>query len=200
MELPVLTCRKFLELLQEFYDDRPDPPPIDAAFVEPADIPQPQRELLVHDHDMTSTLGRHHGEPITLQVLERKRDRDWYSRHIVLSTAHSKRPAEYGAIRICLPLLDEPTREEVLQGNSPMGGILNSQGVFYRSCPGAFFKIFSNDIINASLQLESSQWLFGRCNCLSDRHGRTMAEVIEILPSEDTGTGDGSARKNWTSQ
>ena len=190
MELPVLTCRKFLELLQEFYDERPDCPVIDAAFVEPDEIPQPQHDLLVHDQDMTSTLERHHGEPITLQVLERKRDRDWYSRHIVLHTARSKRPTEYGAIRVCLPLLDEPTRTEVLKGSAPMGGILHAQGVGFRSCPGAFFKIFSNDVINASLELDSSQWLFGRCNCLADRHGRTMAEVIEILPPEDP-AGDG---------
>lgn len=185
MDLPVLTCQKFLDLLQEFYEARPDPPPLEAEFVEPHEIPQPQRELLVHERDMTSTLERHHGEPMALCVLERKRRREWYSRHIVLETARTHRPAEYGAIRICLPLLDEQAQAEVLKGAAPMGGILKTCGVVFRSCPGAFFRIMSNEVINASLHLAEPQWLFGRCTCLADKHGRTMAEVIEILPPEN---------------
>jgi hypothetical protein len=27
-------------------------------------------------------------------------------------------------------------------------------------------------------------WLFGRCNCLTDGQGGTVAEVVEILPPE----------------
>ena len=185
MELPVLACQKFLDLLQGFYADRPEPPLLDATFVQPNELPPLPRELLVHERDMTSTLERHHGEPMALQVLDRRRDRDWYARHIVLHTARTHRPAEYGAIRICLPLLDEPTRSEVLADAAPVGGLLKAAGVAYRSCPGAFFKILSNELINEALQLDRPQWLYGRCNCLDDKHGRTMAEVIEILPPEE---------------
>lgn len=194
MDLPVLTCPKFLALLNEFYAQRPDPPPIEALLVAPEQMPQPQRRLLVHDRDMTSTLEEHHGEPLALRVLERRVDDDIYARHVVLHTVQTQRPVEYGALRVHLPLLDERVRTALFQARQPLGAILNAHGEVYRGCPGAFFRIFSNDLINDSLQLGRSQWLYGRCNCLTDRAGRTIAEVVEILPPEDE-----SQRSDWSS-
>jgi hypothetical protein len=184
MAISAISCRTLLGLLDEFYEDLAVRPPLEAAVVEPADIPQPQRQLLVHYQDMTSTLQNHFGEPIALRVLDRKLDHDYYLRHIVLETAGSGRPVEYGAIRVHLPSLDESARNEVLEGRTPMGKILNGRRLIYRCCPGAFFRLFSNTIIEQSLRLAAPEWLYGRCNCLSGAQGRTIAEVIEILPPE----------------
>jgi hypothetical protein len=182
----VSRCPKFLGLLSEFYGEMAAPPPIEAALVAPETMPQPQRSLLVHDHDMTSTLVRFHGEPITLRVLDSKRSGDYYRRHIVLQAARSGRPVEYGAIRVNLSRLAAPVEAEVLQARGPLGGILSTYGITFRCCPGAYFKILSNALIGRSLELDAPAWLFGRCNCLSDAGGRTIAEVIEILPPEDS--------------
>ena len=57
-----------------------------ATFVPADSIPQPQHDLLVHFSDMTSTLTRYHGEPVTLKVLQRHQGPQWYRRHIVLET------------------------------------------------------------------------------------------------------------------
>ena len=84
-------------------------------------IPQPQHDLLVHFSDMTSTLTRHYGEPMRLKVLHRQQGPQWYRRHIVLETAQSRRPVEYGAMRILLPLLSEAARLEVLAARTPLG-------------------------------------------------------------------------------
>jgi hypothetical protein len=175
-------CPKFLALLAEFYGEMALPPPIDALMVLPDAIPQPQRSLLAHDRDMTSTLARFHGEPIELRVLDCKLIGDHYRRHIILETAGSRRPAEYGVMRVNLPLLDETAQAEVLRARGPLGGILTAHGITFRCCPGAYFKIFSNALISESLRLDGPKWLYGRCNCLSDAAGRTIAEVIEILP------------------
>jgi hypothetical protein len=182
LPLPVLSCGKFLGLLEEFYRDLPDAPAIDAMLVAAGEIPEPQHRLLVHHRDMTSTLQRHYGTPVVLRVLDRKLARDWYFRHIVLETGPARQGVEYGAIRIFLPLLSEAARVEVLSAQSPLGGILNAHHLAYRSCPGAFFKIFSNAVINRSLQMDASDWLYGRCNCLTDNEGRAIADVVEILP------------------
>jgi hypothetical protein len=182
MYVPVLTCPKFLDLLAEFYSEMTAPPAIDAVMVVPEAIPQPQQSLLVHDRDMTSTLARFHGEPIELRVLDCKLMGDHYRRHIILETAHTRRPAEYGAMRVNLPLLEETAQTEVLKARGPLGGILTAHGITFRCCPGAYFKIFSNALISASLRLDGPKWLYGRCNCLSDAGGRAMAEVVEILP------------------
>jgi hypothetical protein len=177
-----MSCPRLLGLLNEFYEELPQLPALEAVLVEPVGIPQPQRDLLVHTNDMTSTLQSFYGEPIALRILDRKLSHDYYYRHIVLETAHTRQPAEYGAIRVHLPSLDAPTRAEVLSGRTPMGAILNRQGLVYRCCPGAFFRLFSNPLIDRSLRLESPCWLYGRCNCIASQTRQTIAEVIEILP------------------
>ena len=175
-------CPKFLNLLAEFYGELASPPAIDARMVMPAAIPEPQRSLLVHQRDMTSTLSRFHGEPIELRVLDCKLLGDHYRRHIVLETAHSQRPAEYGAIRVNLSLLEASVQSEVLRARGPLGGILTAHGIAFGCCPGAYFTIFSNALIGESLRMDGPGWLYGRCNCLSNASGRTIAEVVEILP------------------
>jgi chorismate-pyruvate lyase len=131
---------------------------------------------------MTSTLTRHHGQQVGLKVLECREGPQWYRRHIVLETVQSRRPVEYGAMRILLPLLSDAAREDVLEARTPLGAVLARHGLAYRHCPGGFFKIRSNHVIEQALKLSWPQWLYGRCNCMSDSVGRAVAEVIEILP------------------
>jgi hypothetical protein len=175
-------CDRFFALLSEFYAALPEPPVIEATFVPTESIPQPQRDLLVHFSDMTSTLTRHYGERMTLKVLHRHEGPQWYRRHIVLETESSRQPVEYGAMRILLPLLSEAARLDVLAARAPLGTILACHGLGYCHCPGGFFKIRSNRLIEQSLRLSAPQWLYGRCNCMSDSVGRVVAEVVEILP------------------
>jgi hypothetical protein len=177
------SCDHFLALLSEFYETLPEPPAIDVTFVPGESIPQPQRDLLVHLSDMTSTLTRHYGEAIRLRVLDRHQGPQWYRRLVVLETETSRRPVEYGAMRILLPLLSEAARLEVLAARSPLGAILARHGLAYRHCPGGFFKIRSNRLIEQSLGLPAPQALYGRCNCMSDSVGRVVAEVVEVLPN-----------------
>ena len=179
------SCGHFFALLGEFYEALPEPPAIDVTFVPAESIPQPQHDLLVHLRDMTSTLTRYYGEPIRLKVLHRHQGPQWYRRHIVLETEGSRRPIEYGAMRILLPLLSEAARLEVLAARSPLGAVLARHGLAYRHCPGGFFKIRSNRLIEQSLGLPAPQALYGRCNCMSDSVGRVVAEVVEILPPEN---------------
>jgi hypothetical protein len=176
------SCDHFLAVLRDFYEALPQPPAIEAAFVPPDSIPQPQQRLLVHFGDMTSTLTRHHGEPVALKVLECQQGPQWYRRHIVLETEYSRRPIEYGAMRILLPLLSEAARRDVVAARAPLGAILAAHGLGYRHCPGGFFRIRSNSLIEQSLGLSTAHWLYGRCNCMSDSVGRAVAEVVEILP------------------
>ncbi len=178
------SCDRFLALLGEFYEALPEPPAIEVTFVPAESIPQPQHDLLVHFSDMTSTLTRHYGEPVTLKVLQRHQGPQWYRRHIVLETATSRRPIEYGAMRILLPLLSEAAKLEVLAARSPLGAVLARHRLAYRHCPGGFFKIRSNRLIEQSLELPAPQWLYGRCNCMCDSVGRVVAEVVEVLPPE----------------
>lgn len=178
-------CPKILGLLDGFYGRLPTQPPLDAVVVVPSEIPDPQRRLLVHSRDMTSTLTGHHREEILLRELQRTMVDGRLSRHIVLESAVSREPVEYGASSILLDVLDDEVQAEVVEGSKPLGGILNDHGVAYSNCPGAFFRVRSNELMNRLFGLGTSAWLYGRCNCLTDDTGRTIAEVVEILPPHD---------------
>jgi chorismate-pyruvate lyase len=178
----VRTCPKFLALLGEFYDSSRAAPPILAELVGANDIPEPYRGLLAHTNDMTPTLERFHGEKVGLRVLNRHVDGSSLRRHILLAGERTRRPVEYGAIRIWLESLDEKARRDVLACRTPLGRILESRDVAHRSCPGGFFKIKPTPLMARLLETEETAWLYGRCNCLSNHLDGTIAEVVEILP------------------
>jgi hypothetical protein len=184
MSLFVKTCPKLLALLEGFYRGMPGQTPSEAEMLRAEEIPEPYRRLLVHRRDMTSTLSDYHGEELRLRVIERTLTDDWLARHVVLEGGQSRRPVEYGASRTNLGILDEPVRHQILQGRVPLGGVLNQHGIEYGSCPGAFFRVPSNDLIERLFELRQTEGLFGRCNCLTDAAGQTISEVIEILPPE----------------
>ncbi|NLX96346.1 MAG: hypothetical protein GXY83_09230 [Rhodopirellula sp.] len=186
IELPTVrspnSCEKVVGLVNQLWQSVSAEPTFAVDVVRSGEIPPPYRELLVHEHDMTSTLTRHYGEPIALRVVDRSVDSGWLARCSILEVARTGRPIEFGVIRINLPVLREPIRAEVLEGHVPLGGLLNEYGVGYRSCPGGFLRVRSNGAISDAFGLSGATWLYGRCNCLSDLSDRTIAEVVEILP------------------
>ena len=69
--------------LDEFYRLAKRPLP----GIEPIDgsaLPEPYRSLLVHESDMTSTLGQFHCDDIGLKVLHRHSSADAYYREVLL--------------------------------------------------------------------------------------------------------------------
>lgn len=188
MTLLVSACPRLIGLLQEFYPGDAGLAPFEMMMVTAELMPQPDRSLLVHDRDMTSTLTRFHGDELKLDVLDRRLHDDHLARHIVLRTLAEHRPVEYGAIRIRFDGLEDEVREKILAGQQPLGGILNDHHVGYASCPGGFFKIRATDLMVDVLELLEPAWLYGRCNCLSAADGKNIAEVVEILPPAHTPT------------
>ncbi len=185
MSLQVSACPRLIDLLQEFYPGEKEISPFETMAVAAELLPEPERSLLVHDRDMTSTLTRFHGDQLRLDVLQRRLHDDHLDRHIVLRTVSDHRPVEYGAIRIRLDGFDDAVREKILECVQPLGGILNEHKVGYKCCPGGFFKIRATDLMADVLELSEPTWLYGRCNCLSAVSGNLIAEVVEILPPLD---------------
>src|SRR5438034_4474250 len=76
------------------------------------EVPEPYRQLLVHDGDMTPALEAFHGERIHLRVLSRQLNGDTLRREVVLTLDESARPVEFGAILIHLQRFPTAAREE----------------------------------------------------------------------------------------
>ena len=145
-------------------------------------IPQPYRSLLVHEKDMTSTLEHFHRDGVHLKVHARELDGEAYFRAVVLELDANSRPVEFGCIRIYLKYFPQGAREEILRAYRPLGGILRAFEMEYLSRPKAFLRVASDPLINELLQLKGAHVLYGRRNTLTDLHGNTLAEIIEILP------------------
>ncbi len=172
----------YIEPLDEFYAQAGRELP----HIEPVPgekIPEPYKSLLVHDSDMTSTLEKFHGAKIHLKLLSRRQKGDFYFREVVLALNGDEKPVEFGAIKINLALFASEPRKQILEERFPLGHILRDCKIAHTSQPKAFFKIQSDGFINCEFGLKKSEWLFGRCNALTNPSGKMLAEIVEILPT-----------------
>jgi chorismate-pyruvate lyase len=157
-------------------------PPL--KLVEGEEVPEPYKTLLVHQHDMTSTLEAFHRQRVRITVLHRDLQKDIYLREVVLKLEESEKPVEFGAIKIQLGQFPAAARELVLEERWPLGRILKECAVQYLSRPKAFLHVASDRLISQVLGLTGAQMLYGRRNTLTDLAGNTLADIVEILPPE----------------
>jgi hypothetical protein len=168
-----------LKPLADFYTERALP---EVRFIEAVCIPQAYRQLLDHSNDMTSTLQRFHHEEIRVRVLESRHDNTSYEREVLLVTRDTCRTVEFGAIEIFLELFPSGAQREIFRAEMPLGAILQSFRIEYKSRPRAFFEIESDNVMNAALTLSHMQILYGRCNEIRKTEGELLAQMVEILP------------------
>lgn len=152
------------------------------TFVEPGDLPEQERWLLVHDIDMTPRLREGHGSEIDLDVHAKARIGNYLVRASVLNRRSDGKPVEFGAIGIHLDLLPEEAQALVIEGRIPFGAILERYEVPHSSHPRGFFRISVDARLAELLGATSGQILYGRCNELRHGCGRVLADVVEVLP------------------
>lgn len=177
-----------LHPLAEFYRSAGRSLPVHRA-VSPDLIPEPQRTLLVHHRDMTSTLEQFHGRRIHLEVLSQEIHGTCLHRQVVLLLDDTDEPVEFGATRVHLDRFEEPWRSDIVAARRPLGGILNVSGLAYVSRPSAFISVEPDSFLRKALRLASPapHDLYGRQNTLRTPDGLEIAEILEILPPPPTG-------------
>jgi len=173
-----------LDPLDQFYLASGVPLP-QVRRTEGKDVPEPYRNLLVHEDDMTPTLEAAHRQRIHLRLLSRKLEGDVMLRQVVLLRDSDERPVEFGAIRIRLAGLPPEARQFVLDGRLPLGRVLRDFFIEHLSRPVAYFEVTADSLIGEALQTRTSQRLYGRRNKLLMPSGEVLAEVVEILPPAD---------------
>lgn len=156
-------------------------PPIEQVAAE--SVPEPYRQLLVHQDDMTPTLEKFYGERAHLRVISRQTRGDFYFREVVLFTRKDRRPIEFGAIKINLALFPALARRHILEEKEPLGTILGQDRIVHLSRPKAYLRIHPDVFIREALELDGEKLiLYGRRNTLFDPQQRPLAEIVEILP------------------
>ena len=152
------------------------------AAVEPAQIPEPYRRLLVHNHDMTPTLESYFGKKLRLECLQVRREGDDLYRQVILRTEGDGNAAEWGAIRIGLGHLAVDARTQVLEGVVPLGAILQHQAIEHSCRPDGYLRFASDSATQRIFGTAEAESLYGRHSILYSDSGTVLAEAVEILP------------------
>lgn len=147
-----------------------------------AEVPAPYQKLLVHDHDMTSELAAFHGDSISLTVLRSQLDAPIYLREVTLHAATSGKPVEYGLIEILLGSFPPDLRPRILAGDTPLGTILTTSGLPFRSEPQGYFTLPAQSLATIFPESPTGKILFGRYNHLIGDNSNIFARILEILP------------------
>jgi chorismate-pyruvate lyase len=153
------------------------------SWIPAKELPQPYHKLLVHDHDMTSELAAFHGDSISLTVLHSQLDDSIYLREVTLHAATSGNNVEYGLIEILLDSFPPDLRSRILAGDTPLGAILTTSGLPFRSEPQGYFTLPAQVLDSIFLHSRSGKILFGRYNHLVGDDSNIFARIIEILPN-----------------
>ena len=168
--------------LNEFYNlDKREIPSINS--IDKQNIPEPYKSLLVHERDMTSTLGQFYNDEIQLKVIKQHQQLNEYYREVLLISKNEKRPVEYGAIKIFLQHFPDPARKAVLEASAPLGQLLHDYNIKYLSRPKSFLTIECDAYIGDLLSCKNQTRLSGRRNSLYEANNLLqIAEIVEILP------------------
>ncbi len=150
--------------------------------VEPSAIPEPYRSLLVHERDMTGTLGAFWHSKIELRPLRAHQENEVLYRQVVLMAVELGLPVEAGAIRIFLNRFPSELLPVITEGRRPLGAILADFQIAYVSSPEGYFRILTNDFLREAFGDVAQAVHYGRRNRLADPAGEVLAEVVEILP------------------
>lgn len=142
---------------------------------------EPYRSLLVHNGDMTPALESHYRDSIHIERLQAHNSARGYSREVVLRLDGNERAIEYGAIKINLKYFEKKAREEIVDGNKPLGAIMREYKIVHGSKPKAFLQVHTDGVISEALGVAENTRVFGRRNTLVMPGGEPLAEIVEIL-------------------
>jgi hypothetical protein len=158
---------------------------LDVALFHPRlgpDLPQPDRSLLDHDRDMTSTLATHHGSALRVEVLRCRTEGGLYLREVFLRTVAADKIAEYGVLAVALTAFSAEARAVIEAGRTPLGAILHQFKIPFVSAPLGFFTADAASLAATPFALPPGAVASGRFNRLATPAGETLAWIMEILP------------------
>jgi chorismate-pyruvate lyase len=150
------------------------------TFLAGADVPEPYRGLLVHEHHMTVTVEAYHGGPVDVRILARRQDGSFYARKILLVHRASGKVVQSGIVRIDLDQCSQSVRDAILAGQTPLGRILIEHDVLRRIEPTAYLRIIPGPAPMGWFSLSEPTPLYGRL-AIIHCNGRPAVELLEVV-------------------
>ena len=170
------------EALADLCNGLYEPPGAGAHWqaVDRGDVPAPFDELLVHTDHMTTRLAAYHGGPVTLRVLDERREGDLYRRKIVLTPEGSESVIEFGIVRIDLSFVPDAVRSAIVGQSAPLGDILIRHSVLRRIDPRWFVKFTVGSPLVATCGWNDEGDVYGRVGTIycNDQPAIELLEVV----------------------
>ncbi|MCA9052964.1 MAG: hypothetical protein KDA75_03960 [Planctomycetaceae bacterium] len=171
---PLDELRQLLALFPEG-----DPLIAEAHYIPKTKTPDPYKGLLVHDLHMTVTMEEYHGCPVDVHVLNQRLEGDNYLREIVLTRQSDNRPVQFGIVRFAFQYVSPEVREEILQGEIPLGRILINHDVMRHVDLGAILEITAGPGLANALQMPVGAKTYGRLATLFCNH-KPAVDLLEV--------------------
>jgi chorismate-pyruvate lyase len=142
--------------------------------------PEPYRQLLAHHEHMTVSVEKFHGSPVDVEVLDARRDGDFYSRKILLHRQSDGRIVLFGIPRLSLRLLDDDVKREILGQHTPLGRVLIEHNVMREVQLASLYRIEPGPALCRLFQLQHPVTTYGRTAFIY-LDGYLAIELLEIV-------------------
>jgi len=162
------------------------PPAVDVPrfdYLPADDMPEPYHTLLVHQHHMTVTVEKHHGDLVDVRILARRHQGSSYARKIVLALQKTGKLVQFGIVRINLDFCSPEVRERIVAGGTPLGRILIEHNVLRRIELTAFLRVDAGPAQMAWFGRSGRATLYGRLGYIHCDE-QPAVELLEILAPE----------------
>lgn len=150
------------------------------AVVAEADVPEPFRGLLCHEHHMTVTVEAYHRDVVDVRLLAVRQRDPYYARKIVLPLRGSGKVVLFGIVRVNLDFTTAPVREAILAGDVPFGRVLIQHNVMRRIEPTAYLKVEPGPLQLAWFGLDRPEAMYGRLAFIHT-DGQPAVELFEVV-------------------
>jgi chorismate-pyruvate lyase len=151
-----------------------------AEAVEPDQMPEPSRYLLVHDDHMTVTMEKFHGTRVKLVVVASVHKGEEYARKILLTHGETGRAVQYGLMRINFKHTTERVRQRILDGNTPLGHILIENNVLHRVGSHTFLRISPNKEMRECFGRTEAEFVYGRLAKIYSK-AQPAVDLLEVV-------------------
>ncbi|MCA9077108.1 MAG: hypothetical protein KDA93_18930 [Planctomycetaceae bacterium] len=134
----------------------------EVEYVAKSLVPEPYKQMLVHDHHMTVTMEEYHGCSVEVRVLDRKSEGDIYCRKIVLLKEGTDEVVQFGFVRFDFQYVTEAVKEAIVSEEIPLGRVLINHNVLRHIDLGAILRITAGPGLAKSLQMREGAETYGR--------------------------------------
>lgn len=150
-----------------------------AEHIPSSQTPEPYKQMLVHDQHMTVTMESYHGTSVDVRVLDQNHDGDIYCRKILLLKSGTEDVVQFGIVRFHLHYVTEEVRDQILEGNIPLGRVLINHNVLRHIDLGAIVKLTAGPGLARHLQMNEDGITYGRLATIFCNH-QPAVDLLEV--------------------